>query len=70
MTDPSRPPTAPQPPQIPRGGTQGVPQGILHPGTVVPSMRYPGGRSIVVEERPNYNAAHVVDERTVRDWVR
>lgn len=66
MTDPSRPPPSQQHSQPGQGRTH--PQGILPPGTIIPSTRYPGGRSIVIEERPNFGSAQVVEERVTRDW--
>lgn len=42
----------------------------IQPGSVVPSQRYPTGRSVVVEEQPDLLNAKLTDTRVTRDWVR
>lgn len=39
------------------------------PGSIVPSLHYPAGRSILLEERPDYSRSRLVDQRARRDWV-
>lgn len=43
---------------------------ILERGTVIESTSFPGGRSVVLEDRPDMSKKRLAGERVTRNWVR